>query len=147
MINSFISYFLNISSTWLKLLNLVLYLIHKGQFVLCFGSIIFFKPCFTRHYFIPISIYSAIYILNLIYCLCFYLYVFLWIFKLLIIILLISRWAIRHIIIGNLIIIFFNFIITSFTHISIIFFLFTIIMGRRFFRFLLSLFSRRRWIW
>lgn len=41
MIDGFISYFLNIAGTRLKLLNLILYLVHKGQLMISFSSIIF----------------------------------------------------------------------------------------------------------
>jgi len=68
MIDGLVSYLLNIAGTWLKLLHLVLYLVHKGQLVLSFSSIIFLKPCFTRYNFVSISIDSDIWIwLHLIY--------------------------------------------------------------------------------
>jgi len=126
MINSFIPHFLNIASTGLKLLYLALYLIYKGKLVLCFGSIIFLKSRFAGYDFISISIYSHIWIRRW-YCINrfrFYLDIFQRFLILWIVIIIFC-----HVIISDLIIIFNNFIVSTFTSFSNFFYIVIIIVA------------------
>ena len=147
MIDGFTSYFLNIASTRLKLLYLVLYLVHKGQLMRCFCSIIFFKSRFARYDFVAISISSSIQIsLGWIFVVRFNSYIILWFFYLLNIIVLNIIICFSHIIISDLIIIFTNFVITPFTLFIFQNTCLIIIIFLYWLRFFISIFFNRVWI-